>query len=204
MPKKAHKNNSEVALTYEEKFDAFIYKSVIPMCFWGLFQYVFLKEETIGGDYRYSVYIIGIPYIIGLVSLTLFRKNILFLEIDTKPNFLLKLKSIGSNLMQVLVISYLCFCTIPHVIWNSYNKHVDYSHQPESITCRIKQFQTTSDRDKIYFSYRGELESVNVSYKSIQKYVNEPPKDYRITLHAREGIWGHYIIDSWKINKLTD
>lgn len=196
-----------VILTKEKKLDELHYKVVIVLIVFWVLHYLFIDRPTIGGDNRYNIYILWIPNLLGIVALGIYRKSFLLSRISVKEKLTSKLMKLFFILLQGLVLSYLSFGSLAYSVWNEINYKKSNTNISEYTKCKIEGFHFQKggkSSDKIRFYFNGKLESINVSYKSIKKYKDKPSDNYVLVLEIKEGLWGHYIIQNWKVKTLAN
>jgi len=175
------------------------------MVFW-LLHHLFLDKSMIGGDERYSIYIFWTPVILGIFILGLYRKSFLINKITINEGAISKLISLGFILLQGILFSYLSFGFLAHGIWNQLNVKESETHLPEYIECDIERFwfANNGETSEIRIFFKGELESINVSFKSIREYKGQDPNNYKLVLKVKKGLWDNYIIKNWEIKTFAN
>jgi len=183
------------------------YRIVISLMIFWLLHYLFFNKPTIGGNGNYVIYIFFLPMIVGLIIIGLYQRKFIIKELTIKEDWISKLINLTLNLIVGFFVSYLSFGSIAHYIWNQINIRESNNNIMEYYECEIESFHIpkgTSSRNKIWFYFKGRMESINVSYKSINRYENKNPKDFKLILNVKEGIWDNYIIDSYKIKTFAN
>ena len=108
---------------------------------------------------------------------------------------------IGFYLLQGILVSYLSFGQIASVIWNYINKIEAEKNPTEIINCKVTGFYTRKN-PSISFDFRNQTESFNVSSETNRKNYERNPKDYKIEMIVRKGIWNYYIVEHSELKNI--
>lgn len=173
------------------------------MISWVLHHMLF-DRDTIGSDERYLVFVICMPIVLGLIFLSLYRKDMLIALITIKEGAGIKFISLGFILLQGIFVSFMSFGFLGNALWNQLNIREAKSNTPYNIECEIEQIKISKGsnaRHKIYFYHNDKFESLDVSYSDVEQYENKDMSNYVINVRISEGIWGYSIIEGWRIKK---
>lgn len=160
----------------------------------------FIESKTIGGDYRYKIYIILLPTIIGIIFFGFYRKEFLIRKCLSFKETYLKLYVIGFYLLQGILVSYLSFGQVVSVAWNCINKCEAEKNPTEIVICKVTGFYTKKNPD-ISFNFKNQTEVFSVSSEMNRENYNRNPKDYELEITVQKGIWNYYIVKHWKLKK---
>ena len=188
-------------ISTEKRLEKKHYRILIGLMIFGIGYYYFIEPRTIGHDIRYSVYIFWLPTIIGIVTLTIYRRQFLINKFSTNKGFVLWTFMILFYLLQGFIFSYLSIGQVAKIGWDILNEKASHQNQIETLRCDVTKFWTKRRPYSIHFTFRDRHESIIVDYSTLKEYVNENPKDFEIVIEAKEGIWNYYKLDNWTLHK---
>jgi len=165
-----------------------------------------IKPKVIGHDLRYSLFILIIPTILGLLILGYYRRNFLKLELSVKNKAITIILRALFYLFQGLLFSFLIFGQLANISWNFVNRKFSEKQSIEVINCEITRFWKSSGKsggNKVEFLFNNKNERIYIDNKTMNTYKNEDPNNYELQVYVREGIWNHYIVDDWIIMRKT-
>lgn len=182
----------------------FLYQYFILLLFIGVLYHIFIESSYIGKDYRYNIFVFWIPIFIGFFIAIKF--NTLGLDYKKIYSEVKKEKKIHIKIIYILLVNLIFFMFsiimfwIPsNIIWDLLNKIEARKNNIEVLSVRVEKFTKSRHSNKIYFKFKNRTESIKVSSKTINLYIDKNPNNYIIEIGTKKGIWNHYIIDSWNI-----
>ena len=190
--------------TNQKKKENLLYKFFITTIVIGLVYHGFIESNYIGGDNRYDLYVFWIPIIIGIILAV--KYDLLQMKwkgyFENEKSVILKYLSIPITFIAHFIFSVIMFWIPSNIIWDSLNKIEANKNAKEVYSLPIVAFhdvKSSKSRDRIYFNFNGEKEHILVKYKTIKRYLDKNPNDYKIRIEVRKGIWKYYILDSFEI-----
>ncbi|OYU84994.1 MAG: hypothetical protein CFE24_04175 [Flavobacterium sp. BFFFF2] len=183
----------------EKKLDKKHARIAISMLLFFVIYSVFIEPKTIGNDIRYSIFIIWIPIIFGILALGIYRWKFLTNSFATNKGLILKMYLAVFYLIQGVLFSFLSFGQMAKMSWD----YVNYSKAKLSTTvtfhCEVLNVWKSKKSNQIYFTFDHKPELFNVSNQFIKDYGNKNPKNYTLEINARKGLWNYYFVDNWKM-----
>ncbi|MFC4818665.1 hypothetical protein ACFO7M_16155 [Flavobacterium sp. GCM10023249] len=167
----------------------------------------FFREEYIGGDYRYFLYILIFPIIIGAVIVARYLINDVWLD---APNVIQQEKFIFSKIIYLpilffsnLILAYLFFCFPVDFVWNYLNVSESKKNPIEIVELPVVEFRKSGRRssNKVSFIFNNKNEYVPVSSEFIKPYLSKNAEDYKAILKIKRGIWNEYLVQDIDIVK---
>lgn len=156
-----------------------------------------LKPLTIGYDLRYTICVIALPIVTGLILFITYRKKFL----DTKAvNATKGIRKIIYSIILAFAISLFSFFTLGTVaiiVFETTNYNIAKKSEPDTITLPIDFYFDSSKRHGVSFLFEGKSESISLERSDVKKYESSGYKKIKLTI--RKGIWNHYIVDDYKI-----
>lgn len=171
----------------------------------GLVYYIFFESKSIGGDYRYDLFVFWMPTLIGFfLSIKYFSFSeywsSLIPDIKKEKRFILKI--FYPIFLTVITFTY---CVILYwmpcnVIWDCINKYVANKNRTEVFIVPVTQFKEVSKSpDRIDFYMNNKFESIPVASEVIKPYLGKNPKNYKIKIKVKKGIWNYYVLEDFDI-----
>jgi len=185
----------------EKTFDDKAYKVLIVLVIISLIYRAFFKAHTVGHDYRYTLFVVSLPILIGVVLLGYYRRDFLKKRIFESNKLLIKSILILFYLIQGLLFSYISIGVASEATWNYFNKKTAKENFTETFQCKITGFltQTGSMNPGFYFLFQGKNEAIRSDYNTMKNYLKKNPDNYEVIIQARKGIWNYYVIYDWTI-----
>ncbi|HXC06779.1 MAG TPA: hypothetical protein VNZ86_18605 [Bacteroidia bacterium] len=188
-------------LRSEKKLDKKHYVFLLVLLGLNFLFYTFMNPLTIGHDERYTLYIIALPLVLGIVSLAWYRREFIRIRIGTAQTAMLKILTLGFYLLEGIFFSALTFVLIAHASWSYINKTAASGNPTEVIRCKIDKF-TTGRYPSIDFKFHDRYERIRTNYATVKEYKSETEKvDYDIVLTVQKGIWNYYLLKDWEIEE---
>lgn len=198
--KKKPTNNSK-----ENKRAKILYWSFIIASALFVIHYKFIESNYIGSDYRYNLFVFWMPTLIGFFITIKYD----VLQIDWKY-FYSKLKEEKKFHIKIFVFvfmhialflfSAIMFWMPCNIIWDVLNKRESKKNKLEVFFIPVEKFSRSSkSSDRIYFYFENEIESIPVNYNDIKPYLDKNPRNYKVEIDVRKGIWNHYVLESYDI-----
>jgi len=181
-----------------------VYRYVIITIFIGIVYWLFFELTSIGGDYRYDLFVFWIPVVVGIIitikfDLLLLDYKDLLKGFKEEKYIFLKIVYFPFLLLIHFIFSVIIFWIPVNIIWDSFNRVEISKNKAETYEFQIAKFQLSRSRDAVYFYFKDQLESIPVSYNDIKPYLGENPTNYKLELKIRKGIWNYYTVDSFHI-----
>ncbi len=179
-------------------------------CLTGIIYFLFFQSVTIGGDYKYFVYVFLIPTLIGFfltAKFTFFSKSWNSIFIDLRKEKYLILRFIYPFLLITsnFMFSYVFFGNSANIIWDVINKFESEKNKTEKYFLPITKIYTSYKyKDKIRFVFLNNEESISVKYSEIKPFLNKNIDNLKIEIKVKKGIWNHYILESWHIKEVLN
>src|SRR5690606_18381656 len=123
----------------------------------------------------------------------------LYSELKKEKKIHIKIAYILIVNMTFFVLSIIMFWIPSNIIWDMLNKIEARKNNIEIISIPVEEFTKYRNFNKIYFKFKNRTESIKVSSKTINLYINKNPNNYIVEIGIKKGIWNHYIIDHWNI-----
>ncbi|QEC79961.1 hypothetical protein [Mucilaginibacter ginsenosidivorax] len=187
-------------ITAKKKTDNLHYRIVTALMIVFVLYDIFIKPKTIGHDCRYSLFVLALPTLTGVIVLGIYRRAFLLDAYRGGKGFLSKLFVVGFYLVQGLLFSYLSFGFVADVAWDYLNKQKAANNPTEKIYCKVTQFWT-GKKPKVYFEFENNIEALDIGYSNPYRYDKVKPSDYKIEITLSKGLWGYYIVKSWDVIK---
>lgn len=179
-------------------------------CLIGIIYFLFFQSVTIGGDYKYFVYVFLIPTLIGFfitAKFTFFSKSWKSIFNDLRKEKYLILKFIYPFLLIItnFIFSYIFFGNSANIIWDTINKLESEKNKTEKYFLPITKIYTSYKyKDKIRFVFLNKEESISVKYSEIKPFLNKNTDNLKIEIKVKKGIWNYYILESWEIKEVLN
>ncbi len=179
-------------------------------CLIGIIYFLFFQSVTIGGDYKYFVYVFLIPTLIGFfitAKFTFFSKSWKSIFNDLHKEKYLILKFIYPFLLIItnFIFSYIFFGNSANIIWDTINKLESEKNKAEKYFLPITKIYTSYKyKDKIRFVFLNKEESISVKYSEIKPFLNKNTDNLKIEIKVKKGIWNYYILESWEIKEVLN
>jgi len=196
-------------ISYKSKYQQkkrknILYESLIALLVIFVLYGIFIESSYIGKDYRYNLFVFWIPILIGLFiairfNILGFDYKKLYSELKKEKKIHIKIAYILIVNMTFFVLSIIMFWIPSNIIWDMLNKIEARKNNIEIISIPVEEFTKYRNFNKIYFKFKNRTESIKVSSKTINLYINKNPNNYIVEIGIKKGIWNHYIIDHWNI-----
>ncbi|MCW1148445.1 hypothetical protein [Flavobacterium lacisediminis] len=179
-------------------------------CLTGIIYFLFFQSVTIGGDYKYFIYVFLIPTLIGfflIARFTFFAKSWKSIFNDLLKEKYLILKFIYPFLLITsnFIFSYIFFGNSANIIWDTINKLESKKNKTEKYFLPITKIYTSYKyKDKIRFVFLNNEESISVKYSEIKPFLNKNTDNLKIEIKVKKGIWDNYILESWEIKEVIN
>ena len=196
--------------TKQKKLEEIRYRYLIATMVIGLFYYMFIESQYIGGDIRYDFFIFWIPVLIGLILIIKFnflsvQWNEIFPTLRKEKNVFLKIIYLPILFLKHFIISVIFFWIPSSIVWDCVNKIESNNSPIESHVLTVYDFHSSSGRtgsNKIRFKFRDKTESIKTSYKDIEPFLEKNPDNFQVIIEVKKGIWNYYILESWEIKEV--
>lgn len=188
------------SILINNKHDSFHYKLFVVFVLIGIIYYYFFEPITLGYDYKYTVFIIVLPILIGLLFIGIYRRKLIVNKYTKTKNMLLcKVMSLY-YLLQGVVFSYVCFGQLAKISWDIIQNKVASQSKEQVIYCQITSFWH-GKRPSVNFTFYDRSESIKVQYSSIKAFENLNHENYVIKIKATKGLWNYYNVVDWQVEK---
>ena len=184
----------------QTKGGKFLFKSFIALIIVFVLYSLFIESSYIGKDYRYNIFVFWIPILIGLFIAI--RFNILGLDYKKIYSELKKERKIYIKIIYILLINFVLFMFsiimfwIPsNIIWDILNKIESQKNKVEVVSIPVEKFTKSRQSNKIYFKFNNQIESIKVSSKRINQFIDKNPNNYIVEIGVKKGIWNYYVVD---------
>jgi hypothetical protein len=190
-------------ITPEKKFDKKAYVVLVSLFVCYLIYKLFFKNETIGYDYRYTIYIFTIPTSIGIILLGYYRRNYIKKSLLEPMSIFSKSIFIFLTLFQGFLFSYFSLGLIAEASWNYINEKKSVLNKTETFRCQITGFNFPHRKSYSYsfwFTFQNDSELIFTDYSTLNNYSEKKPENYEVFIQAQKGIWNYYTVTNWSIN----
>ena len=165
--------------------------------------YIFFESLSLGGDYRYELYVFWLPTILGFFvafkySFISEYWSSLIIDVIKEKHFLLKIFYPLFLVIITFIYSVMMFCMPSNMIWDIFNKIEAQNNKIEIFQYPIEKFNA-GKRESIGFYFNKSWETIPVHYEIVKPYLDKNPHNYKIKLEVRKGLWNHYVLESWDI-----
>lgn len=181
-----------------------LYQYFILLFFIGVLYHIYIESSYIGKDYRYNIFVFWIPTLLGFFIIL--KYDILGIDfkkfyssLKNEKRFLVKILLFLTMNLNLFLFSIIMFWIPSNIIWDVLNKIEARKNNIEVISIPVEEFTKSKYSNKIYFKFKNRTESIKVSSKTINLYINKKPNNYTVEIGVKKGIWKHYIIDHWNI-----
>lgn len=204
--KKKKKKKEESLLTktemkYVKKHEDKRYRAFIILSIIGVIYYFFIEPTTIGGDWRYGVFVFAVPTLLGVIAWGIYsREYIRLVTIDYK-GFGAKAALACFLLVEGLFLSYLSFGSAANITWNTINQIEADNNGISTQEYDITEL-TKGRRRRRYINFKfdeNNEERLRINSSTYRTYIDENISKYKLNIRQKEGIWGYYIVDSYSI-----
>ena len=181
-------------------------KIFIGILILGVIYYLFFEDLSFGEDYRYTLYVFWLPTILGFFvaikySFVAEYWSSLLEDLKKEKYFLMKIFYPLLLVVMTFMYSVIMFWMPSNIIWDGVNKMESITNKIEVYNLPVEEFRKSRKRSnyKICFYFKKEWESIPVSREFIKPYLDKNPKNYRIKLEVRKGIWNYYVYEDFDI-----
>ncbi|MBZ4037652.1 hypothetical protein K6T82_23020 [Flavobacterium sp. 17A] len=195
------KTEKRILKNKEKKIDLIHYILLIAALILFILNYTFFTSKTIGHDVRYTIYVLWLPLITGVLFLGIYRKDFLIKKYRSFNETYAKIYVIAFYLIQGIFVSYVTFGQIASTTWNYLNKKEAAKNKIEIINCKVTGFYTKKNPD-VSFQFKNRIEVFEVSSEMNRENYNRNPKDYKLEIKVEKGIWNYYVVTYWKLKKM--
>ena len=185
----------------EKRLDKKHYRILVVLAIVAAAYYYFLKPSTIGHDNRYFIYIFLLPVLTGVIVIAIYRRQFLIHQFSTNKGIVLWSFMFFYYLLQGIVFSYLSVGEVAEISWDYLNHRAAKQNQTETLRCDVTRFWTARTPCSIEFKFNGRYERMITRYSNLKEYIKENPKNYKIEIEAKKGIWNYYEPESWMLVK---
>lgn len=192
----------------KKKKEELEYRIFLGFVFFNIIYFLFFEKKLFGTDVKYYIFIFGIPIILGFIFSS--KHNIfgvswkeMFFEIKKRNNFFIGIYNLVLFFLGNIVFSYLTFGFLANVSWNSINVYQSNKNRIEKYYLPVEGFHRKKGKgiDMIFFRFKNHHESIKVKYQTMEPYLDKQSNDYKIVLEVRKGIWNHYVLENWDLEK---
>jgi hypothetical protein len=154
----------------------------------------------IGEDFRFPLFTLFLPLIIGIVILIFYRKEFLIAKFSNEKNNWIKSFMVTFYLTEALLVAFLALAYPTQFILTQINRKVSSSNSTEIIKCEVAKFFDKRRSTTIDFKYENNWEQIRISHDEMKPYINEDPKKYILELTVKKGMWNTYIVQTWELH----
>jgi hypothetical protein len=180
---------------------------VIPVPFLIIFilQSIYWNVETIGHDFRHTLFIIILPVLVGLMSLAIYRRPFLQNLFSAATRLRHKLILVVFYLFQGLFVSYFTFGLVANMAWKYFNERAASQNPSELFVCKVNEIKKAAgQKGKPYyidFELNNRNERLYVVRDFIKELDKETPSSYLLHLNVKEGLWHYYVLTDYDLIK---
>ena len=170
--------------------------------------YIFFESLSLGGDYRYDLYIFWLPTILGFfiaIKYSFISEywSSFFLDVIKEKSFLMKIFYPIFLVIMTFMYSVMMFWMPSNIIWDIFNKIEAQNNRIEIFQYPIEKFNG-GKRESIGFYFNENWETIPVHYEVVNPYLDKNPHNYKIKIEVRKGLWNNYILESWEIKEVVN
>jgi hypothetical protein len=187
-------------LQNEKKLEKVHYRIIIGLTIFGAFYHFLIQPKTIGHDPRYSIYIFGLPTVVGMLILGIYRRQFLINRFTANKGLFLRGFVVFFYLLQGLLFSYISFGQAAKIAWDYCNYRTVQQNSKEVLICPITRFYIGRG-SQIDFKFSSRSEYFTTKYSMIKEYDNKREEDFFIRVIAIKGLWNYYTVCEWTIER---
>jgi hypothetical protein len=165
-----------------------------------VFLYAIDNTVVIGEDFRFPLFTIYLPLIIGITILIFYRKEFLIIQFSNEKNRLVKGFMIAFYITEAILVSFLALAYPSQFILTQINKKISSNNSPEIIVCKVANFFEDRRGSSINFKYNNNVERIKISHKEMKIYINKNPDNFILELTVKKGIWNTYVVQKKEIH----
>jgi hypothetical protein len=169
---------------------------ILFLIMWVIF-YGFIEPKLIGRDIRYTIMVVCLPIVIGLIALIIYRYKFLLFTYQKTKGFWTKMVTGIFYLVFGLMFSFVSLGLFANILWGWLNKMEADKSPTELVVCPVSKFVSRKKRDYVDFQFKGRSEQIIT--KKAGEFASENPKNYQIELTLQKGIWNHYLVKNWQL-----
>lgn len=201
MSKKLSYPNKRFFKNKEKRLEKKHYAILIGLMLVFISLYTIDNTLIIGEDFRFPLFTLFLPLIIGIVILIFYRKEFLIVQFSNEKNNWVKSFMLVFYFTEAFLVSFLAFVYPSQFIITQINQKISSSNPSENITCNIEKFFDKRRSTTIDFKYNNNWEHIKISRDEMKHYINENPKKYILELTVKKGFWNTYVVQTWEIYK---
>lgn len=171
--------------------------------------HIFFTDNVIGDDTNYTLFVFLLPTVVGFfLSMKYFVFNEIWANVHPK---IVEEKNILKRIGFFLVITfcnflyaYFIFGIPAHIIWTNLNREVSKQSPIEYHTFDVEKFHKRSGRgssNAVYVEFQNGSDKIIVSREFVEQFLSENPKDYKINVSLRKGLWNEYVVENYDVEK---
>ena len=177
------------------------YRLLIALGIYGTGYYFIFKPLTIGHNINYSLYIVWIPIIVGLIVISWLRKDFFKRLNKTFKSKIDKIITYLFLFIMGLMYSYLSFGITTEIIFQIINKQkiknipqTTYNFPVESINSSYRARSAS-----IAFDFNNHSEKIEIDNKLYRELKDKEIDNFNLRIKCRKGMFDVYYIDNWEI-----
>jgi len=205
--KKVQKMNKKLSYTEkrtfknkEKKLEKKHYAILISLMLVYIFLYTINDTIIIGKDFRFPLFSIYFPLIIGFMILFFYRKEFLIIKLLSEKNNWIKLLMVVFYFIEGLLVSFLALAYPSQFILTQINQKISSSNPIEIVQCDIANFFDKRRSSTVDFKYGNNWEQIRISHAKMKLYINEDPNNFTLELTVKKGIWNTYVVQKFEIH----
>lgn len=165
--------------------------------------YLFFESISFGEDYRYQLYVFWLPVVLGFFLAIKYSYvaeywSSLLEDIKKEKHFLPKIIYPIFLFVMTFMYSVMMFWMPSNMIWDVINKMEASNNKIEVFQCTVQKFDG-GKRESIDFYFNKSWGSIPVHYETVKPYLDKNPKNYKIKIKVKKGIWNYYVLEDFDI-----
>ncbi len=179
-----------------------VYKLFVGFLTYAVIYYFFLKPLTIGQSFKYNLFVEWIPFIIGIVIITLLRLNFLKRLHKGFKSIIERVFTYILLIIMASMISYSSFGITAEAIFLIVGYNVAKNSNQTVMTLPIEKVIFTKGKGigrgpKIYFYFNDNYENFRIGNELFKQLKDIDPKKIHLEIKCKKGLFGVYYVDSW-------
>ncbi len=186
------------ALLMERRWHKRHLRLIIALLVFWIVCYTF-TPHTIGRDWRYPVFVVALPIVLGMVVLGIYRRQFLINHYTASKGLVLRCVIVVSYLVQGVFLSFISFGQVAKMSWDYAQYKATQSNQREVQYCPIDNFITRGRRPRIVIKFNEGTEVIHARHGELKDCNDENVSQYLLKVYATKGVWNYYTLNGWEI-----
>jgi len=175
---------------------------LILLMIFGAIYFLYFRPKTIGHNFKYNIFIFWTPTLLGITLMGIYRRKFLLNQFSRNKGLILWIFLTLFYLAEGAIYSYLSLGQLADITWNIVNTKISNKSPTETFDCQVTNFDLGGHGvlfKKILFDFKTNRERVYISNETSNILSGKKPKNYRIKIECRKGIWDYYTLTDWTL-----